>query len=60
MNKILIGFFFFYFTVTLCVSWEEWWTYDGISGKFCNSINLNQWKNLENKNFLRKKIWKKG
>lgn len=33
--KILIGFFLqFFFTETLCVSWEEWWTYDGISGKF--------------------------
>lgn len=26
--------FFFFVSVTFAVSWEEWWTYDGISGIF--------------------------
>lgn len=25
---------FILFSVTYAVSWEEWWTYDGISGKW--------------------------
>lgn len=30
------------FTVTNAVSWEDWWTYDGISGKLCEMIIPNQ------------------
>lgn len=30
----LTHFFFLYFA-EIAASWEEWWTYDGISGNFC-------------------------
>lgn len=32
-------FFFFSISVTIGVSWEEWWTYDGISGKEIIAFN---------------------
>lgn len=37
INPVL-NFFFFIVTVTSAVSWEEWWTYDGISGKLTSDI----------------------
>lgn len=37
MIKLML-ILFHSFTVTSAVSWEDWWTYDGISGKLCEMI----------------------